>query len=120
MTTRLEKINYKQYPECMFAMLAAFLPDNEGNDLRRVAGGAVVRSEDEDGRTYKNGLLHSFEGEPAIRETELRLTPYIYRIELFAEWYKDGKRHRDGDLPAVRDRFSEEWWINGKRHSDGI
>ena len=29
------KLNYKDYPEYMFA---AFLPVNEGDDLRRVAG----------------------------------------------------------------------------------
>ena len=113
------KINYKEYPECMFALLAAFLPQDEGRDLRRVAGGAVVRSRDEDGRTYKNGALHSFEDVPAIRETELRLTPYVHRVELFAEWYKDGKRHRDGDLPAVIDQFSEEWYKDVKSHREG-
>jgi hypothetical protein len=37
MSTQI-KINYKEYPECMFAMIAAFLPKDEGDELRRVSG----------------------------------------------------------------------------------
>ena len=34
------------------------------------------------------------------------------------EWYKNGLRHRDGDLPAVAAASNQEWWVNGKRHRD--
>ena len=37
------KVNYKDYPEYMFAMIAAYLPKNKGNDLRRVAGSVIFR-----------------------------------------------------------------------------
>ena len=47
----MRKINYKEYPECMFAMIAAFLPQDEGHDLRRVAGDKVFRSEGLNGNT---------------------------------------------------------------------
>ena len=84
----LSQINYKEYPECMFAILAACLPESEGGDLRRVAGKVAFRSEDKDGNTYRNGLLHSFDDMPALR------------IGSQQEWYKNGKRHRDGDISA--------------------
>ena len=35
------KINYKEYPEYMFAVIAAFLPAKEGDDLRKVAGNEI-------------------------------------------------------------------------------
>lgn len=101
------RINYRDYPECMFAMLAAFLPDNEGDELRRVSGGAVVRSKNEDGHTYKNGLLHSFEDEPAVVQAKWQV------------WYQNGLRHREGDLPAVIGGAKKQWYINGKRHREG-
>lgn len=34
-------------------------------------------------------------------------------------WEKNGKRHRDGDLPAVVGPFRSIWYQNGKRHRDG-
>jgi hypothetical protein len=101
------KINYKEYPECMFAMLAAFLPVEEGDDLRRVAGRVVFRSEN-DGMTYKNGVLHSFNDEPAVVNGKDDKV-----------WYKDGVLHREGDLPAVSNEIYKAWWLNGRRHRLG-
>jgi hypothetical protein len=130
----LNKINYKDYPECMFAMLAAFLPKAEGDDLRRVAGKVVFRSTGREGRTYRNGLLHSYQDEPAIvadngtykvwykqgkihRDNDL---PAISRNESYQEWYKDGELHRDGDLPAIIGSDNhQEWYVNGEVHRDG-
>lgn len=35
-------------------------------------------------------------------------------------WTKDGKYHRDGDLPAiVYADGTKQWYVNGKRHRDG-
>jgi hypothetical protein len=85
----------------MFAMLAAFLPVEEGDDLRRVAGHVVFRSEN-DGMTYKNGVLHSFNDEPAVvngRDDKV--------------WYKDGVLHREGDLPAVIHGNYKGFYNNG-------
>jgi len=133
MLNTIDPINYKNYPECMFAMLSAFLPKAEGHDLRRVAGDVVFRSRDRDGRTYWNGLLHSYDDEPAIvadngtykvwykqgkihREGDL---PAITRNEIYQEWYKEGELHRDGDLPAIQGNNMREWYKNGKLHRDG-
>jgi hypothetical protein len=103
----LNNINYKEYPECMFAILAAFLPASEGNDLRRAAGKVVFKSTDKDGNTYRNGLLHSFDDVPALVNKNTR------------EWYKNGILHREGDQPAIIIRDRQEWWVNGKPHREG-
>lgn len=58
------KINYKEYPEFMFAIIASFLPKDEGDYLRKVAGKVIFKYE-KNGRTYKNGLLHSYDDLPA-------------------------------------------------------
>jgi len=126
------KINYREYPEFMFAMIAAFLEEDEGDDLRRVSGKVCFRSEDDFGCTYKNGLLHSFGDEPAIsdffkkswfkdgklhRENDL---PACIS-QLYSSWHKNGVLHRDGGLPAMisPDGTDQEFWVDGKRHRDG-
>ena len=134
MSINIKPINYKNYPECMFAMISAFLPKGEGNDLRRVAGKVVFRSTDRDGRTYRNGLLHSYDDSPAVvadngtykvwykqgkihREGDL---PAITRNEQYQEWYRYGELHRDGDLPAIIGSDNhQEWYKNGELHRDG-
>ena len=88
-------------------MISAFLPTEEGHDLRRVAGHVVFRSQDKDGHTYRNGLLHSYDDEPAINEDD-------YKV-----WYKDGLIHTEGDKPAVIECGWYDWVINGKRHREG-
>jgi hypothetical protein len=103
------KINYKEYPECMFAIIAAFLPSWEGQDVRDLAGKVFFRSEDNKGRTYRNGLLHSYDDIPAV---EL-LVNFPKKM-----WYKDGKFHRDRDLPAITSKSNTEWFENGKRHRE--
>jgi hypothetical protein len=47
----LSNLNYKDYPEFMFAIVAAYLPESEGSDLRRVAGDVVFRHTDKDGNS---------------------------------------------------------------------
>jgi hypothetical protein len=135
MTNTIKPINYKNYPGCMFAMLSAFVEPDQAKVLRSVAGDSVFRSADKQGCTYKNGLYHSFDDQPAI------VTP-----NWSWEWCKDGKWHREGDKPAVieegghvfkyydndflhriggpavtcdKENFTHEWWDNGKRHRIG-
>lgn len=33
-------------------------------------------------------------------------------------WYRNGKRHRDGDRPAIDGKIVKAWLIDGKRHRD--
>jgi hypothetical protein len=108
MSLTIKPINYKNYPECMFAMLSAFVSEEEGHYLRRAAGKVVFRSRDSDGNTYLNGLLHSYDDEPAFVSGNRR------------EWYWNGLLHRDGDLPAVViEGTAERWYRYGKSHRDG-
>jgi hypothetical protein len=101
------KINYKEYPEYMFAIIAAYLPMHEGHELRRISGSVVFRSEDVYGNTYKNGLLHSYDDKPAYTNFSCK------------RWYKDGKIHRDNDLPADINGENKIWYKNGKIYRDG-
>ena len=101
--TQMTQINYKDYPEFMFAIVAAYLPVREGFHLRRVAGNIIFRHVDTDGNTYKNGVLHSYNDLPAIRK----------------EWYKDGELHRDGDMPAIIESNRQVWYKNGKIYREG-
>lgn len=48
----------------------------------------------------------------------LTLTEWMIESKDGKEWFKDGKRHRDNDLPAVETAYSIQWWKNGKRHRD--
>ena len=46
--------------------------------------------------------------------------PAIECASGYRAWYKDGLRHRDGDLPAIEDADGTgEWYKNGLRHRDG-
>ena len=107
MTTQI-KLNYKEYPECMFAMISAFLQPQEGEELRRIAGKVGYRS-DVDGRTYRNGLFHSYDDLPAVESV-------YFKSKM---WYKNGKRHRDGDKPAIQSERNSEWYVDGKHHREG-
>jgi hypothetical protein len=103
----LQKINYKDYPEFMFAIVAAYLPQSEGDDLRRVAAHIVFRHDDQDGWTYKNGVLDSYDDQPASDTDSCKV------------WYRNGKRDRDGDLPGYINGAVTEWYKNGYLHRDG-
>lgn len=49
--------------------------------------------------TYKNGLIHSFNDQPAIKRSKYNGDYYFYVV--FEEiWYKDGVIHRDNHQPA--------------------
>lgn len=43
---------------------------------------------------------------------------HIIRINMSEEWYKNGKLHRDNDLPAVIDGVNKKWYKYGKLHRD--
>lgn len=102
------KINYKDYPEFMFAIIASYLGDSkEGFEIRKCTGNLVYKHE-KNGRTYKNGMLHSFHDKPKKN---------IKTGDLY--WYKDGLIHREGDRPAYISKNYHIWYKNGKIHRDG-
>jgi hypothetical protein len=94
--------------EC--ALISTFLDGEEGNFFRKATGDVEIK-EVRDGRTYKNGALHSFNDIPAINNG------------MEKAWYKDGLLHREGDKPALIDfEFGislNSYYINGKLHRDG-
>ena len=61
-------------------------------------------------RTYLNGRLHSIDDQPAIINIHECVCNY---------WYKYGKKHRGGDLPAyVNTDGSKAYYWNGLYHRD--
>lgn len=59
-------------------------------------------------KTYRNGKLHSFNGNPA------KISANNDKF-----WYKNGLCHRDNDMPSIikADGY-EQWSINGITHRD--
>ena len=107
-------------PKEMYAEIARFLgQDFPGKGFRKAAG-AVQIKDVRQGATYLNGVLHSFNDQPAIqandhqywyRHGELHRDngPAIIWTGMAQLWYSHGKRHRDDDLPAVI-------WADGNRY----
>ena len=95
------------------AIIASQLGDTSAGDIfRKETGNIGIKSvvvKDGITTTYRNGVRHSFNDEPAVVFGNTK------------EWWWKGKLHREGDLPAVimNDGKSFEWWVNGKRHREG-
>jgi hypothetical protein len=76
----------------------------------RIGGPATVTA---NGGTvwFYEGTIHrgiendpNYNGEPASEHRE------------YKAWYRYGKLHRDGDLPAEIDRYGTRWYVNGELH----
>lgn len=69
---------------------------------------AYTKKNDDGNWVLPNRELHSpSNAVPAVTEYERN------------SWWKNGLKHRDGDLPAVVwSDGDEEWWVNGKRHRE--
>jgi len=116
-------------PRELYAEISRFLVDDihdVSRLIRKLAKKNIVKDIN-DGKTYKNGLLHSFNDEPAI----------VYADR--SEWYSNGKLHRVGkpaicyvngdckyykknrlhsydDLPAIKNTNGDcEWYIMDER-----
>jgi hypothetical protein len=78
-------------------------------------------------KTYLFGNIHSIFDKPAIvyydkliydDSNEHQLSKFI-KVEGTKLWYKNGKCHREGDLPAyIGADGSQEWYKNGLCHRD--
>jgi hypothetical protein len=97
-------------PEFTRAIVASYLMRDDmcGNELRKHCNNIIIKDM-RNGNTYKNGVLHSFEDEPASNKITCK------------EWYKDGVLHRE-DLPAritlnrIDGRLFEYYYYNGEIH----
>ena len=79
------------FPKEINALISTYLEDDEGDYFRDQTGDFIIK-EIRNGKTYGNGLLHSFNDMPAI----------IWK-DGSQEWYKNGYLHREGDNPAIMD-----------------
>ena len=64
---------------------------------------------------YDNGTTHWFKNNKKHRDGDL---PAVENTSGKTYWYKNGKRHRDGG-PAVISKDLTEWYKDGKKHRDG-
>jgi hypothetical protein len=63
-----------------------------------------------------NGTKSWYKNSKRHRDNDL---PAIEHVDGAKFWYKDGKRHRDNDLPAVEWSDGTKFWCkNGQRHRD--
>ena len=91
----------------MYAEIARYLGSDFPGDVFRHVAGVIQIKDVIRGRTYLNGLLHSFEGRPA-------------RVDGAWYWYQHGELHRDNDQPAVvRNSGDQKWYQHGEIHRDG-
>ena len=60
---------------------------------------------------HRDGVEHRQDGPQYAAYRAVTLTDYM--------WARDGRRHRDGDLPAGARGGRREHWVNGRRHRDG-
>lgn len=90
-------------PKEMYAEIARFLgADFPGNGFRKSAGLVQIKDAKHN-MTYLNGILHSFDDQPAVTDLNGKRM-----------WYQHGKLHRDNDLPAVIYANGDcIWYING-------
>lgn len=119
------------------AIIACYLPAREGDYFRERAGDIGIKSII-DGKTCRNGTLHSYNDQPIFfehglcewfaygkrhrggdRPAVVCTDPQELKITDWREWWINGKRHREGDKPARIFNDRQEWWINGKRHREG-
>jgi hypothetical protein len=78
--TNFHKESIFNFPKEINALIATYLEDGEGDYFRDQTENFIIK-ETRDGKTYGNGLLHSFNDMPAIIYCGNQL------------WYKNGKIH---------------------------
>jgi hypothetical protein len=68
-------------------------------------------------KLYKNGDQYWYKNGVRHREGDL---PAVITANGIQYWYKNGKQHREGDLPAyINADGTQEWYKNGKLHREG-
>lgn len=82
------------------------LPHGKKSTRAHYIGGYVV-SKGAEYTVNQEGLLHSFDGMPAL-------------IEINGEkrWFNKGKLHRDDDLPSIEGGNGRLWHSHGELHRD--
>ena len=113
------------------AIIASFIGEGEEGDVIREMTNYKYKHVDKKGRTYCNGLLHSWNDEPAVNRAGMKGwfkdgkphrdgdKPAFECTNGTKAWHKDCKPHRDGDKPAVEwVHGAKEWYKNGKLHRD--
>ena len=89
----------------ILAMIATFVPERA--QLLTILASGKLYKEVRNGCTYANGVLHSFQDQPAVDNGWVKI------------WYRLGKIHRDNDQPAqVYSNGTKKWYQNGLLHRE--
>lgn len=78
-------------------------------------------------QTRKNWITESHEEKDGIiggiflfnKRHSINDKPALVMFDGCCAWYKNGKLHRDSDLPAVTNAHGESWFKNGILHREG-
>ena len=89
----------------MYAEISRWLPNDYAGALMRKMARDVLIRDDRDNCTYANGLLHSFDDQPAV-----------VHLRVWRTWYTNGKRHRIDGPAVIHTNSSQQWWLNDRRH----
>lgn len=76
----------------------------------------IERDDDLPAVEYEDGTKIWFKNGKRHRNND---KPALISLNKY-EWWKDGKLHRDNDLPAVISPDQLIWYKNGKIHREGI
>lgn len=130
--------NLELLDKVVFGIVASFAQDNETAESFSTLAGSRSYYYIDNNCTYRNGLLHSINDEPAIvlsdgtcqwyKNGQMHrdpnpITGITKPAAVYPDgtkmWYKHGERHRDNDEPAVEDSNGcYSWYKNGKLHRD--
>lgn len=99
--------------------------DNQYNGTVIGSDGSSYRYKDgvlHDGYYSKPAIVNSKGDSIWMQYGEIHrdgLPAYMSHTQCTQLWYKHNKLHRENDLPAAEYPDDREWWIDGKRHRDG-
>ena len=111
----------------LYALISTYVPEHFST-LTELAGGLLIK-EIRDGNTYANGVLHSFNDEPAKSTTYYKSwwqygrrdndLPAMVWDDESQMWLQHGEIHRDNDLPAIISHSgTKKWYRYGNLHRD--
>jgi hypothetical protein len=67
------------------------------------------------------GRLHRDDGPALVYTAKGRswLSDLVHGRPRSKEWWRKGRRHRDGEPAIELENGDRQWWVNGRRHRDG-
>ena len=117
--------NMWQLPKEMYAEISRWLPNDYAGALMRKMARDIIIRDDRDNCTYANGLLHSFDDEPAVIHGEDDDDHYMDNLVVtesreYIDWYIYSSYHYIGGPTDIFLHGYQAWFSHGKRHRIGM